>query len=291
MNALQSWVKLSPSVEIILFGEEEGIAEAASHFGARYIPEVSRNECGTPLLDDVFLKAQAMARHNILCYVNADIILMSDIVKAVEHVQKKKKVFLMVGRRWNIDLGRPLDFSQPDWQEKLRASVLRSGKPTPPEWIDYFVFPRSFYRGLLPFALGRAGFDNWLLWKAHSLGAPIIDASQAVMVVHQNHDYSHHPQGQKGVWEGAEAKRNQQLMGGWHHCFTLSNATHELTAGGLKRKSMKERLVRVVWARGMARLLIRLLIWTKPLRDRFGLNKSNIDRLLKTLKKGVTLFH
>jgi hypothetical protein len=80
-------------------------------------------------------------------------------------------------------------------------------------------------------------------------------------------------------------------MGGGHHCFTLSNATHELTAGGLKRKSMKERLVRVVWARGMARLLIRLLIWTQPLRDRFGLNKSNIDRLLKTLKKGVTLFH
>jgi hypothetical protein len=199
MNALQSWVKLSPSVEIILFGEEEGIAEAASHFGARYIPEVSRNECGTPLLDDVFLKAQAMARHNILCYVNADIILMSDIVKAVEHVQKKKKVFLMVGRRWNIDLSKPLDFSQSDWQERLRASVLRSGKPTPPEWIDYFVFPRRFYRGLLPFALGRAGFDNWLLWKAHSLGAPIIDASQAVMVVHQNHDYSHHPQGQKGV--------------------------------------------------------------------------------------------
>ncbi len=82
-------------------------------------------------MDDVFSKAQAIPRHNILCYVNADIILMSDIIKAVEHVQKKKKVSLMVGRRWNIDLTQPLDFSEPDWQEKLRASVLKSGKPTP----------------------------------------------------------------------------------------------------------------------------------------------------------------
>jgi len=44
------------------------------------------------------------------------------------------------------------------------------------------------------------------------LGAPIIDASEMITVVHQNHDYSHHPQGKKGVWEGLEAKRNQELM-------------------------------------------------------------------------------
>lgn len=35
MNVIQSCVRLSPSGEIILFGEEEGIAEAASRFGAR----------------------------------------------------------------------------------------------------------------------------------------------------------------------------------------------------------------------------------------------------------------
>jgi hypothetical protein len=265
-NALQSWVALSPTCQIILFGEEEGIAEAASRFGARHIPNVSRNEYGTPLLDDVFSKAQEAASGAVMCYVNADVILISDIVKAVERVQKEKKAYLMVGRRWNVDLDQPWDFSQPDWQEKLRASVLRLGKPTPPEWIDYFVFPRGFYRGLHPFALGRAGFDNWLLWKARSLGGPIIDASETVMVVHQKHDYSHHPQGKEGVWNGAEAKRNRELMGGWHHCFTLSDATYRLTPAGLKLNLRKERLARIVLVGGMVRLCHSLKAWTRPIR-------------------------
>lgn len=289
-NALQSWIRLSPGCEIILFGDEEGIPEAASFFGVHHVPQVARNGYGTPLLDDVFSKAQAIARHNILCYVNADIILLLDILQAVEYVREKKKAFLMVGRRWNIDLGQPLDFSQPDWQERFRAFVLRSGRPTSPEWIDYFVFPRGFYRNLLPFALGRAGFDNWLLWKARSLGGPIIDASEAVMMVHQKHDYSHHPQGKDGVWNGAEAKRNRELMGGWHHCFTLSDATYRLTAAGLKLNLCKERLARIVLVGGIVRLCHWLMTWTQPIRYGSGLHKSNIDRLFETMKKGVNFF-
>ncbi len=191
----------------------------------------------------------------------------------------------MVGRRWNIDLDQPLDFSQPDWQERLRASVLTLGKPTPPEWIDYFVFPRGFYRDLHPFALGRAGFDNWLLWRARSLGGPIIDASEVVMVVHQKHDYSHHPRGKDGVWNGVEAKRNRELMGGWHHCFTLSDATYRLTPAGLKLNLRKERLTRIVLVGGIVRLCHWLMTWTQPIRYGLGLRKSNIDCLFETMKK------
>jgi hypothetical protein len=256
-NAIQSWLRLSPACEVILFGDEEGTQEAASFLRVRHISRVSRNEYGTPLLDDVFAKAEGAATHDIVGYVNADIILMSDIVKAIECVRREKTVFLMVGQRWNIDVESPVDFSQPDWEEKLRRLVLRSGKPTPHlGWIDYFIFPRGLYRDLFPFALGRAGFDNWLLWKAHSLKAPVIDASQAVMAVHQNHDYSHHPQGERGVWEGAEAKRNRELMGGWHHSFTLSDASHRLVSTEIKLNLSGERLFRIVLLGGL-----RLLHW------------------------------
>jgi len=270
MNALQSWARLSPLCEIMLFGNEEGIAEAAPNFGARHISKVSRNEYGTPLLDDVFSKAQAAASYDVMGYINADIILLSDIIKAVEFVQKKRKAFLMVGRRWNINLEQRLDFSGPDWEEQLRSYVRRSGKPTPPEWIDYFVFPRGFYRGLLPFALGRAAFDNWLLWKARSLGAPIVDASEVVTVVHQNHDYSHHPQGRKGVWLGLEAERNRELMGGGHHCFTLADATHKLAPAGLKPNLSAERMIRIIWTRARARFLHWVLVKAFPLWRRLG---------------------
>ncbi len=289
-NALQSWARLSPECEIILFGDEEGIAEAASSFRARHIPQVSRNEYGMALLDDVFSKARAISGNDILGYVNADLILMSDMVKAVKRVREKKKDFLMVGRRWNIDLRQPLDFSRPDWQERLRVAVLQSGKPTPPEWIDYFVFPRGFYRDLRPVALGRAGFDNWLLWKARSLGGPIIDASEAVMAVHQKHDYSHHPQGKDGVWKGIEAKRNYELMGGWHHCFTLSDATYRLTPAGLKLNLRKERLIRIMLIGGIVRLCHWVMTWTQPIRDTLGLHNSNIDHFIQTMRQRINFF-
>jgi len=289
-NALQSWIRLSPDCEIILFGNEEGTAEVASSLKIRHVPQVSRNEFGTPLLDDVFSKAGAVARHDIIGYVNADIILMSDVIKAIERVREKKKTFLMVGRRWNIDLGQPLDFSQPDWQERLRAFVLKRGKPTAPEWVDYFVFPRGFYRDLRPLALGRAGFDNWLLWKSRSLGGSVIDASEEVMAVHQKHDYSHHPQGKEGVWHGIEAKRNYELLDGWHHCFTLSDATYRLTPTGLKLNLRMERLSRIVWVGGIVRLCHALMAWTRPIRSRLGLGDSNMDRLFDALKKGMNPF-
>lgn len=279
-NALQSWVRLSPPCEIFLLGNEEGTAEAAARFRVRHLPDVLRNEYGTPLLNDVFERTQEMATRGLMCYVNADIILMSDFMRAVEHVRRLKKSFLIVGRRVDIDLRQSLNVEQPDWEEGFRLYVQEHGKPRPPEWIDYFVFPRWLYQDLLPFAIGRAAFDNWLLWRARSLGAPLVDASEAIMAVHQNHDYSHHPQGQKGVWEGSEARRNRELMGGWHHCFTLADATHRLTSTGLRLNLSGEYL-----RRRLQVALTLLQVGTLSLRHRVGLRKSSIDHLLDVIGK------
>jgi len=46
--------------------------------------------------------------------------------------------------------------------------------------------------------------------------------------VHQNHDYSYHPQGKAGVWSGEEAGLNGQLAGGWRHLRTIADATELL---------------------------------------------------------------
>ena len=47
-NAVKSWTLLRPPPEIILFGDEDGTAEAVKEFGIRHIPKVARNEYGTP---------------------------------------------------------------------------------------------------------------------------------------------------------------------------------------------------------------------------------------------------
>jgi len=284
-NALESWVRLSPPCEIILVGDEEGLAEAAARCGVRHVPDVLRSQFGTPLLNSVFERAQALATHSLMCYVNADVIFLSDFSEAGTRISRLKRSFLMVGRRWDIDLREALNFDEPRWEERLRSYVCKYGKPRPPEWIDYFVFPRGFYQHLPPFVIGRAAFDNWLLWKARSLKGALVDASAVIMAVHQNHDYSHHPEGKKGVWEGAEAERNRELMGGWHHCFTLDDATHRLTATDLKI-NLYSGYVRRRWEA----IQTALMTWTRPLRNRFGLRRANLERLSSLVKKAFGIF-
>lgn len=283
-NAIQSWARAYPGCEVILFGAEEGIAEAATRLGVAHVRHVAKNEFGTPLLNDVFEKAQRRAGHDIMCYVNADIILTGDLIPAVRSVATRKKTFLMMGCRIDIDIDGPLDFCAPDWQDRIRRYARESGKRKSPEWIDYFVFPRGLYQSLPPFAIGRAAFDNWLLWKAHSSGAALVDASDAVMAIHQNHDYRHHPQGQKGVWEGPEARRNRQLMGAWSHCFFISDATHRLGAAGLKRNITSARICRKMDR--MRRALRELSSGGfRQVRHRLGLKRSSLGFLFSVLRR------
>ena len=223
-NALQSWKALHPDIEIILFGADEGAAEVAQEFGLRHEPHVACNELGTKRLNYLFARAQAIARHEILCYINCDIILMQDFCRAIERVRAAHREFLMVGRRWDTDITAPLAFAHPDWQDDLRDLALRRGRRRTAEWIDYFAFSRGVYGPDMPPFVLRVFWDNWLVWKALDSGKPVVDASRAVMAVHQNHDYSHHPQGKPGVWNGEEARRNAQLAGGWRHLRTIADA-------------------------------------------------------------------
>ena len=51
-----------------------------------------------------------------------------------------------------------------------------------------------------------------MLYRARSIPAALIDATPVMMAVHQNHDYSHHPQGKDSVWNGDEALTNHDLL-------------------------------------------------------------------------------
>jgi glycosyltransferase involved in cell wall biosynthesis len=270
-NALQSWIKLEPRCDIILFGDDEGTAETAARFGVKHVSDVARNEYGTPLLNDVFSRAQAMASHDIACYINSDIVLLDDFLKSVAMAAKLNRSFLMVGQRQDADLDHALDFTQPDWQERLRQQAGRHGRPRPPDWIDYFVFSKGLYKQMPPFAIGRTSFDNWLIWEARALGAAVIDASATVLAVHQNHDYTHHPQGQTGVFSGVEAKINRSLMDGRRCYFTIADATHRLTPSGITR-NFTSRYARQKWKYATRSL--------HDWRHRHGLHRAKVDTVI-----------
>jgi hypothetical protein len=271
-NALESWKLLDPDVEIILFGDEEGAAQAAADLGIRHEPDVKRNEHGTKFLTPIFDRAQELASHDLLCYVNCDIVLLSDFREALRRVAQLGGPFLMAGRRWDVDIIAPLDFSSPDWENRARLLAQETNHQRPEQWIDYFAFRRGlFYQNTPPLVIGRPGWDNWLLWRARSSGARLVDASAVVTAVHQNHDYSYHPDGEKGVWEGEEARLNQSYLNGWRYA-TLQNATHRLTENKLKR-SWRHWYVYPRWRYGAIaqNMWFQVLGWTRPIRIRLGL--------------------
>src|SRR5579863_6767156 len=114
-NAIRSWKLIHPDAEVILFGNEEGAAEVARELGARHELEVDRNSLGTPLLSSLFDRADRLAGHDRLCFLNADILLTEDFLAAATRLADIRESSLMVGRRCDLDITQSLDFSQPDW--------------------------------------------------------------------------------------------------------------------------------------------------------------------------------
>jgi hypothetical protein len=285
-NALKSWTLLAPGVEVILFGDDEGAAEAARDLGIRHEPYVKRQENGMKYLDYMFGRAQSIARHEVLCYVNCDIVLMADFPWAIDRVRTKHRKFLVVGRRWDTPIVAPIDFSQPNWADKVRSFALDTKDRRNHWWIDYFAFSREAYpRNLPPLVVGTVRWDNWLVWKALDSKLPVVDASPAVVAVHQNHDYSYHPQGKKGVWEGDESKRNLAAAGGWRHMRNISHATLELTPGGEVRSTWFRRR----WFETRQAVRRPSTIWysfldlTLKARHAVGLNREGLAQLKSKL--------
>lgn len=232
-NAVTSWTRISPRPEIILFGDETGTAEIAREFAVRHVPDVKRNDKGTPYLSDLFEKAQSLASHPSLCYVNADIILFDDFAAAAAAVAAWRPTFLMAGRRWDIDITASLDFRAENWAAQLRSDVAARGKRRSVSWIDYFVFARGMYREMPPLLLGRVWWDNWLVWQAIALGAPVVDSSPRVLAVHQNHGYAH-PGGFFGIWKSEEGQWNERLVDGGKNARTLRDANFKLGRLGIR---------------------------------------------------------
>lgn len=232
-NAIRSWQQLRPACEVILFGDEEGIAEAARANGVRHVPELVRNEHGTPILDSTFNRAQELAKHEVMCYINGDIILTGGVLEAVKRVQATTDRYLIVGRRCNLDVTELIDFNAPDWEAELLTFMRGKGEMAPHNNIDYFIFPKGLFRNVLqPFLVGRPYWDNWMLWKARDIGARLVDATATITAVHQNHGgRTWHI---KGTLHNDEGNVNYRLLGSGLRGYSISNATHYLEPGGVR---------------------------------------------------------
>jgi hypothetical protein len=211
-NAIGSWLQLGEDVEVVLVGDEEGYSEVVEQYQIAHQLHVSRNKWGTPLVNSIFMQARKASQNNLLAYINADIILTPDFVSAVLGISRIEERFLIVGRRWDLKVEDEINF-EGKWVDDLEKKVRNQGKLHDPTAIDYFVFPRGIFTDIPPFAIGRAGWDNWMVYHAIKQGWTVIDITPSVIVIHQEHDYDHLPEG-KPHYNLDESSQNVNLGGG-----------------------------------------------------------------------------
>ncbi len=214
-NALYSWALLKPRPEIIVFGNDAGSAEICHELGLRHEPEIKTTGRGIPFVDDLFLRAQGLASHDLLCYINADIVINRTLVGAATEAARRFERFMLVGLRWDLEIAEPLKFEE-GWPVWLELEAKSNGTFHRTTGADYFVFTRGLYQHIPPFIVGRSAWDNWLIMDVVRRGVPLIDATKAVFVVHhgltspsRDADFAHN----QALWFACDPVRGEGSIG------------------------------------------------------------------------------
>ena len=220
-NAIHSWKALGKDVEIALIGGEEGIKEVAQELGIAQIAGVRTNREGTPQVSSIFELGRSLNQSPLLAYVNTDVLLLSDFLTAARLILEKVSNFLIVGQRWDLDVREQIQMTS-GWETRVRKDLQVRGRLHPPMGSDYFIFPRKCFQEIPDFAVGRAGWDNWMIFKGRREGWKVVDASGAITAIHQDHDYNHLPEG-KPHYRLPESDENVRLAGGKRTVFHLED--------------------------------------------------------------------
>jgi hypothetical protein len=154
-------------------------------------------------------------------YINADIILFQDTIETLQMIDLEN--YVLSGRRWDIDIEYNIDYTDNNWINQLNDKITNDGILHGYSGKDYFVFPRGIVE-MPPFAVGRPGWDDWFLFHMRNLKIPIIDGTETLTAIHQNHDYSHSKYGTKSRVSGPEFASNAGMIGSFTNIVDLRDA-------------------------------------------------------------------
>ena len=231
-NAIMSWKNLKGKPEIILLGNEPGVAEICKELDLIHIPDIAYNEYKKPLCEDVFQRAQKIAKYDIVAYVNADIILMDNFIDAAKLCGYDH--FLMVGQRFDLNIAKPIDF-RGAWTSVLKYKVRKNGVLHKSTGIDYFVFRKNDWLDIPPMVIGVIAWDNWLVSTAINKGHIVIDATEFISVIHQNHVSARIKDYKLLLEQDPQSAKNRELAdtkGGRVHSGFTNHAPWVMTVTG-----------------------------------------------------------
>lgn len=155
----------------------------------------------------------------ILMYANADILF-------------DKAQVLRLWQSWGERM--PPIFREGFLLTGQRIDILEDGSKRlhRPSGMDYFIFKRGMFRDLPKVSMGRAYCDSALVAYCLRRKIPVVDASYALKVEHQFHDYGHIDGGRYAVWKGDEALENKRENGLRDFGPNVLDATHTLLPDG-----------------------------------------------------------
>jgi len=124
-----------------------------------------------------------------------------------------------------------------NWAGCLNERAQQEGQQHGQTGSDYFIFPRQCFMQIPDFAVGRAGWDNWMIFWGRWQHWAVVDMTASLTAIHQNHGYGHLPGGVIH-YQQPETHDNVRMGGGRRTIFKLSDATHDLVDGGLANKPL-----------------------------------------------------
>jgi hypothetical protein len=192
VNAVHSWAALQPKPEILLFGQPPPARLVGTTSGVEWVPTIASTSSGAPRLDVLFREAQRLASNNTLAYVNPDVILLQDAAAAMASCWAQVPDCVIVGAPWNVKVDLDLDGPPALWSGELNAMKSRGSCPTKGSGADLFAFRSGAFDPVPPLAIGRLGWDNWLLWRAVAHKGGAVDITNAVALIHQDHSGTTH---------------------------------------------------------------------------------------------------
>lgn len=193
LNAIRCWLNAPVPVEVIIFGRSKGHEELGSHSNLVFVDEVKTSNTGAPYADEMFYVVNQIAKYDLCCFVNADILLPKSFFTDLIYIHRVvRKNYLIVGERFDVDVDELLAYTS-DWERKFNDKYKNSFIVHHPYGSDYFAFPKGqYYRGsMVELIVGRGGWDNWMIYNGRKQKYKVIDLYKSTRVIHQNHDYSH----------------------------------------------------------------------------------------------------
>ena len=198
-NSIESWKKLNCVSNIVAFSsKEEG-------YDIDYLP-YSQIIMGMPTVSSLFKDILEKYDTEYFCYLNSDILFLSDFCETFNKVKEKHNSFSVIGQRHNWNSPKALDVPRLS-DEEIKKEVLHDCSLHPKTGVDYFLFSRDVFEGknIPEFLIARRYFDHWLAHYPRTVNVPVIDATGNIFCIHHEEtrskresDWSQIPQFREG---------------------------------------------------------------------------------------------